>query len=70
MVEVDDVAMAAGSHHGATFHQHEAFARAVRGEGAVEVTARDGLLAVVIGAAAEISAKEKRVVEIAELFQD
>jgi myo-inositol 2-dehydrogenase/D-chiro-inositol 1-dehydrogenase len=69
MIEVDDVAMEAGSHYGATFHQHEAFARAVRGEGGVEVTARDGLLAVAIGAAAEISARERRVVEIAELLQ-
>lgn len=66
LVTVDPAAMAAGSHHGATFHQHEAFARAVRGEGPVEVTARDGLLAVLIGAAAEISAREKRVVELAE----
>ncbi|MEJ5977750.1 Gfo/Idh/MocA family oxidoreductase [Novosphingobium sp. PS1R-30] len=68
MVEVDEAAMTAGSHHGATFHQHEAFARAVRGEGPVEVTARDGLMAVAIGAAAEISAREKRVVEMKELL--
>ncbi|MBO9623317.1 MAG: Gfo/Idh/MocA family oxidoreductase [Sphingomonas sp.] len=66
-VAVDPAAMAAGSHHGATFHQHEAFARAVRGEGPVEVTARDGLLAVMIGVAAEISARERRVVEMREL---
>ncbi|MCW1428632.1 Gfo/Idh/MocA family protein [Novosphingobium sp. JCM 18896] len=68
MVEVDEAAMSAGSHHGATFHQHEAFARAVRGEGPVEVTARDGLMAVAIGAAAEISAREKRVIEMRELL--
>jgi predicted dehydrogenase len=67
-VAVDETALTAGAHHGATFHQHEAFARAVRGEGKVEVTARDGLMAVVIGAAAEISAREKRVVAIAELL--
>ncbi|WP_199556067.1 Gfo/Idh/MocA family protein [Sandaracinobacteroides hominis] len=66
-IEVDEAAMEAGSHHGATFHQHEAFARAVRDGGAVEVTALDGLKAVTIGAAAELSAREKRVVEIAEL---
>ncbi|MEI9926718.1 MAG: hypothetical protein WDN44_02115 [Sphingomonas sp.] len=62
-VAVDDAALRAGSHHGATFHQHQAFARAVRGEGPVEVTARDGLLAVLIGTAAEISARERRAVE-------
>ena len=67
-VAVDETAMKAGSHHGATFHQHEAFARAVRGEGPVEVTAEDGLKAVLIGAAAELSAREHRVVEIAELI--
>lgn len=66
-VAVDEAAMTAGSHHGATFHQHEAFARAVRGEGKVEVTAEDGERAVAIGVAAEISAREHRVVEMAEL---
>jgi predicted dehydrogenase len=66
-VAVDPDAMAAGSHHGATYYQHEAFARAVRGEGPVEVTAYDGVQAVAIGVAAEISAREKRVVEMAEL---
>ena len=68
LVDVDPSAMEAGSHHGATYHQHEAFARAVRGEGAVEVTALDGLKAVAIGAAAEISAREKRVVALDELL--
>jgi hypothetical protein len=33
----------------------------------VEVTARDGLMAVAIGMAAEMSARDKRVVEMAEL---
>ncbi|HUD31020.1 MAG TPA: Gfo/Idh/MocA family oxidoreductase [Novosphingobium sp.] len=67
-VAVDEAAMQAGSHHGATFYQHEAFARAVRGEGEVKVTARDGLMAVAIGVAAERSAREKRVVEMAEVL--
>lgn len=67
-VEVEASAMNAGSHHGATFYQHQAFARAVRGEGAVQVTARDGLMAVAIGAAAELSARDKRVVEMAEVL--
>jgi predicted dehydrogenase len=67
VVEVDAVALAAGSHHGSTFYEHQRFNAAVRGEGQVEVTARDGLMAVAIGAAAEISAREKRVVEMREL---
>lgn len=69
MVAVDGAAMAAGSHHGATFHQHEAFARAVRDGAPVEVTARDGLLAVAIGTIAEISARERRAVELKELLR-
>ena len=67
VVEVDAAALHAGSHHGSTFYEHQRFNAAVRGAGPVEVTARDGLMAVAIGTAAEISAREKRVVEMAEL---
>jgi predicted dehydrogenase len=66
-VGVDARALNAGSHHGATYYEHQAFLAAVRGQGAVEVTAEDGLRAVAMGAAAEISAREKRVVTMAEL---
>jgi predicted dehydrogenase len=67
VVEVDPAALAAGSHHGSTFYEHQRFNAAVRGKGPVEVTAQDGLQAVAIGAAAEISAREHRVVEMSEL---
>ena len=67
VIEVDEAALNAGSHHGSTFYEHQRFIAAVRGEGPVEVTARDGMMAVAIGAAAEISAREHRVVEMAEL---
>ena len=67
-VEVDAAALAAGSHHGSTFYEHQRLIAAVRGEGPVEVSAYDGLMAVAIGTAAEISAREKRVVEMAELL--
>lgn len=67
-VAVDPTAMEAGSHHGATFYQHQAFAAAVRGEAPVAVTAHDGLMAVAIGAAAELSAREGRAVAIAEVM--
>jgi myo-inositol 2-dehydrogenase / D-chiro-inositol 1-dehydrogenase len=67
VVEVDEAALRAGSHHGSTFYEHQKFIAAVRGEGTVEVTAHDGLMAVAIGTAAELSAREKRVVEMAEL---
>lgn len=66
-VPVDEAALKAGSHHGATFYEHQKFIAAVRGESAVEVTAEDGLKAVAIGIAAETSAKERRVVEMTEL---
>lgn len=67
IVEVDEAALAAGSHHGSTFYEHQRFIAAVRGEAPVEVTAHDGLMAVAIGAAAELSAREKRAVEMKEL---
>ena len=67
VIEVDQTALDAGSHHGSTFYQHQRFIAAVRGEGPVEVTARDGLMAVAIGTAAEISAREHRAVEMSEL---
>jgi myo-inositol 2-dehydrogenase / D-chiro-inositol 1-dehydrogenase len=66
-IAVDEAALKAGSHHGSTFYEHQKFIAAVRGEGPVEVTAEDGLRAVSIGMAAEISAREKRVVEMSEL---
>ncbi|MBX9730716.1 MAG: gfo/Idh/MocA family oxidoreductase, partial [Sphingomonas sp.] len=67
VVEVDQAALDAGSHHGSTFYEHQKFIAAVRGEGPVEVTAHDGLMAVAVGTAAELSAREKRVVTMAEL---
>jgi myo-inositol 2-dehydrogenase / D-chiro-inositol 1-dehydrogenase len=66
-IAVDEAVLKAGSHHGSEYYQHLAFLAAARGEGPVLVTAEDGLRAVAIGVAAEISAREKRVVEMAEL---
>lgn len=66
-VAIDPVAHAAGSHEGATYFQHLAFAQVVRGNGDVQVSATDGLRAVEIGVAAEISAREHRVVALDEL---
>jgi myo-inositol 2-dehydrogenase / D-chiro-inositol 1-dehydrogenase len=67
-VPVEEAFLLAGSHHGATYYQHVAFAAAVRGEAPVAVTAEDGLKAVAIGLAAEISAREQRAVEMDEVF--
>jgi predicted dehydrogenase len=63
----DPTARAAGSHEGATYYHQIAFAAAVRGEGPVLVSAEDGLRAVAIGTAAEISAREHHVVEMREI---
>jgi predicted dehydrogenase len=65
-VAVDEAALRAGTHHGASYYQHHAFLRAVRGDGPVEVGAEDGYWAVVMGLAAEMSAKQRRAVAIAE----
>ena len=66
-VHTDTVALNAGQHHGSTFYQHKHFAAAVRGQGPVMVTADDGLRAAAMGIAAETSAREHRVVAMAEL---
>jgi len=67
-VPVDQTVLDAGHHHGATYHQWRAFLAAAAGNAPVQVTARDGLVAVAMGVAAEISAAERRVVTIAELL--
>jgi myo-inositol 2-dehydrogenase/D-chiro-inositol 1-dehydrogenase len=69
-VPVDETAMAVGTHHGATYYQHVAFQRAVRGESPVEVTAHDGLVAVAIGEAAERSVEQHRPIDIAEILEN
>jgi predicted dehydrogenase len=59
--------LAAGHHHGSTYYQHLAFLKALREGGPPEVSARDGLLAVALGVAAEKSIRERRPVDMAEL---
>ncbi len=67
-IEVDPEVLAAGTHHGSTFVEHQAFREALLSGGPPAVSARDGLMSVVMGAAAERSAVEARPVEIAELL--
>ena len=54
--------LAAGDHNGATYYQHQRFARVVRGEAAPEVTLADGAWAVRMGHAAQESARTGRTV--------
>ena len=65
-VPVDAAALQAGTHHGSVYFQLLAFLDAVRGRGPVIVGAEDGLRAVAIGAAAELSARQQRVVAMSE----
>ncbi len=64
---IDPAAAAAGFHHGSTLVEHQRFAAAIRSGARPEVSARDGALAVAMGAAGELSAREHRAVDLAEL---
>ena len=61
---VPKAAMDAGSHQGATFFQHQAFVAAVRSGKPAAVSADDGLMAVLMGLAAQASATTGQAVEI------
>ena len=63
-IPVDETILAAGDHNGSTYYQHLGFFRAITEGGAVDVTVEDGLKAVVLGLAAQESARTGRAVEI------
>jgi myo-inositol 2-dehydrogenase / D-chiro-inositol 1-dehydrogenase len=63
---VDPVALAAGDHNGSTFYQHQKFNAVVRGQGTVEVGLRDGLAAVVMGLAAQESARTGQAIDLTQ----
>jgi len=69
-VEVDRTILAAGDHHGATYFQHLKFHAAMCGEGKVEVSLEDGLVAVLAGLAAQQSIAEGRAVNLGELLDE
>lgn len=64
VLSLDPALAAAGDHHGSTFFQHQLFARAVLENTAVEVTARDGAMAVRMGAAAHESIRTGQAVTL------
>jgi predicted dehydrogenase len=66
-VPVEERLLKAGFHHGSTYYEHVAFGAAVRSGRPSEVSLADGLLAVAVGQAAELSAQEGRPVELSEL---
>jgi myo-inositol 2-dehydrogenase/D-chiro-inositol 1-dehydrogenase len=65
-VPVDPSALAAGDHNGSTFYQHERFQRVVQKDmtQCVEVTLHDGLAAVVMGLAAQESARTGMAIDL------
>ena len=66
-IHVDDKVLRAGDHHGSTFFQHQRFLDLVRAKhGAPEVTAEDGLWSVIVGEAAETSARTGQAIRIPE----
>ncbi len=65
-VPVDPVALAAGDHNGSTLYQHQRFNAVVRGQGQVEVALGDGLAAVMIGLAAQESARTGQAISMVD----
>ena len=65
-VPVDPEALAAGDHNGSTLYQHQRFNAVVRGKGAVEVSLHDGLAAVVMGMAAQESARTGQAIDLTQ----
>lgn len=63
-VPVDPVALAAGDHNGSTFYQHQRFHAVVQGHGQVEVGLADGLAAVLMGLAAQESARTGQAIDL------
>ena len=65
-IAVDAKILEVGHHHGSTYYEHQSFIKAIRNNTKPEVSLNDGLVAVAIGEAAEISIKEGRVVQMSE----
>ena len=65
-IEVDKKILDVGHHHGSTFYEHKAFINTIQNNLLPEISLNDGLMAVAIGEAAELSIKENRVVMMSE----
>ncbi|NNK79346.1 MAG: Gfo/Idh/MocA family oxidoreductase [Litoreibacter sp.] len=64
-IHVDEKILNAGDHHGSTFFQHERFLDLVRaGRGTPDVTLEDGYWSVLVGEAAEESARSGEAVDL------
>ena len=67
-IEVDKKIIEAGHHHGSTYYEHLAFLNAIKNNSVPEVSLSDGLIAVVVGEAAEKSIKLGRLIKIEEII--
>lgn len=63
-IPVPETLLDAGDHNGSTFYQHQRFLEVVRGRGVPEVGFDDGVRAVLMGQAAQLSALEGRAVTL------
>lgn len=63
-IVVDETLLAAGDHNGATYYQHVGFRNAVLNGDKVDVTLEDGLQAVMIGMAAQLSIEQGRAIDL------
>ncbi len=64
-IEVDATVLQAGDHHGSTYFQHQKFRDLVKtGQGKPEVSLQDGLWSVLVGEAAEQSARTGQAVTL------
>jgi predicted dehydrogenase len=63
-IPVPDTLLEAGDHNGATYFQHQRFVDVVRGAATPEVGFEDGMRAVKMGLAAQLSATEGRAVTL------
>ena len=65
VVHTPEALLRAGDHHGSTYYQHERFLDLVRaGRGVPEVTLEDGYWSVMVGEAAEESARSGQAVDL------
>jgi hypothetical protein len=63
-IPVDPALLSAGDHNGSTFYQHQKFQQVVLQGAAPELSPTDGIWAVRMGQAAQVSALENRMVEL------
>ncbi len=65
-IEVDPELLGAGDHNGSTYYQHKKFYKVVTEGKEIEVDLHDGLSAVKMGLAAQLSSIERRTVKMSE----